>query len=388
MFIIDALGGLWFALILILSAAFVAALGTWWPDLYSSFLFKSLLAGFFVNILLAAVRRYPFKKRHVGFLLTHAGLLLIITALFIKATWGVQATLPLDRDKPAHIAYCPEELVLEIKDKKTCRYVKANAPFTLDGLEFYPGALIPHAKVQLQLWHDNSKVTVLGVGSIPFFENIRDVEPLKKGSWQILALDCDRPEGAPNSVIFTKKSIFVTDSQGQLCEHSYALDQAPLFAFDEGFAGYGTSLVLPGGEIFFGPLYLHIEASPDGERALFLQAGTQTIALHEAAPAQPLASYLIKLMPRPVVLPFAVTLKTTWLEGDLPHAIITIDKETIDLSAAQGGVFGDYQLFLSFFDKEQISLVVAHDPSGYKLLYVGIFFVGIGVLILLGVRRC
>lgn len=388
MFIIHLLGGLWFALVLIISAALVAALGTWWPSLYNSLLFKGLLAGFFVNILLAALRRYPFKRKHLGFLSTHLGLLLIIAALFIKSIWGVQATLPLDINKPTNIAYCPEELVLEIKDRKTSRYVDAKTPFTLDGIKFSPGPLIPHAKVQLQLWHDGTKVTVFGAGSIPFFEDIKDVEPLRKGSWQILAIDCDTPQSSPSSVIFTKKGIHITDSSGQLFKHPYSLDQAPLFAFDEGYAGYGTSLQLPDGETFFGPLHLDIEESSEGERALFLTAGTRTIALHESGPAMPLASYLIKLMPKPVVLPGTTTLVKTWLEGDVPHAAIIIEGNEMNISTAQAGEWGNYRLFLSFFDKEHISLVVAKDPLGYKLLYAGIFFVGLGVVVLLGIRRC
>lgn len=100
------LGGIRFTLVLIaLSALFVAA-GTFIESktgshetadelVYGSIPFKLLLSGFFINILLSTLLRWPFQKKHFPFILTHIGLLMVILGVFVKTTWGVQGTLQL-----------------------------------------------------------------------------------------------------------------------------------------------------------------------------------------------------------------------------------------------------------------------------------------------------
>lgn len=63
--------------------------------IYRNPVFQALLLGYFVNILLSALSRYPFKKRHIPFLMTHLGLLMIISGVFIKTQWGVQGHMQL-----------------------------------------------------------------------------------------------------------------------------------------------------------------------------------------------------------------------------------------------------------------------------------------------------
>jgi len=100
------LGGVYFAIFLVLSAALFVIVGTGlesWTDshafaakwTYSHPLFQGLLALFFLNIFLAALRRWPFKKRHIPFLMTHLGLLMIIGGTLTKNLFGVQGRLIL-----------------------------------------------------------------------------------------------------------------------------------------------------------------------------------------------------------------------------------------------------------------------------------------------------
>lgn len=60
---------------------------------YSHPLFLILLALIFVNILVSALQRWPFTVKHIPFLATHLGLLMIIGGLFIKNSLGVQGSL-------------------------------------------------------------------------------------------------------------------------------------------------------------------------------------------------------------------------------------------------------------------------------------------------------
>lgn len=62
---------------------------------YSNPVFRTLLWLFFVNILVSALRRWPFKWNHVPFLITHLGLLMILGGCFIKSYYGVQGTMVL-----------------------------------------------------------------------------------------------------------------------------------------------------------------------------------------------------------------------------------------------------------------------------------------------------
>lgn len=95
-----------FAIILIFFSAVLVIAGTFLESSHDSHriaedwiyhhpIFQILLLGYFVNILLSALSRYPFKKRHIPFLITHLGLLMIILGVFIKTTFGVQGHMQL-----------------------------------------------------------------------------------------------------------------------------------------------------------------------------------------------------------------------------------------------------------------------------------------------------
>ncbi|GAB4227424.1 MAG: hypothetical protein Tsb0021_04310 [Chlamydiales bacterium] len=63
--------------------------------LYQHPIFVLLLWMLFINILFASLRRWPFKIRHVPFLITHLGLLMILGGALTKAYFGIQGFLPL-----------------------------------------------------------------------------------------------------------------------------------------------------------------------------------------------------------------------------------------------------------------------------------------------------
>lgn len=57
--------------------------------------FDALLALFAVNIFCAAASRYPFKKHHIGFVTTHAGILLLLTGALLARTLGEEGQMQL-----------------------------------------------------------------------------------------------------------------------------------------------------------------------------------------------------------------------------------------------------------------------------------------------------
>lgn len=139
------LGGALFAVILLFATALFVAYGTWvesktgshqlaMESVYSSLPFRLLLGGFFLNILISALRRYPFRSRHVPFLITHLGLLLIISGLIVKSFFGLQGMVSVRAGSETGVAIIPEEieLVAEVKEgDKTSRY---RFPFRRDYL--------------------------------------------------------------------------------------------------------------------------------------------------------------------------------------------------------------------------------------------------------------
>lgn len=62
---------------------------------YSNPLFFLLLIAAFANILISALRRWPFRYKHIPFLITHLGLLMVLGGVMVKKAWGTQGSLLL-----------------------------------------------------------------------------------------------------------------------------------------------------------------------------------------------------------------------------------------------------------------------------------------------------
>lgn len=100
------LGSVHLAIPLIAVAALFVVAGTFIESLtdshryaayftYNNPLFVVLLWGFFVNILISALRRWPFKPKHIPFLITHLGLLLVLGGTLAKTSFGIQGTMSI-----------------------------------------------------------------------------------------------------------------------------------------------------------------------------------------------------------------------------------------------------------------------------------------------------
>jgi len=83
---------------------------TWW--------FRFLLVLLFTNIFCATISRYPFKKHHIGFIITHIGLLTLLTGSLMTNNWGIDGQLRIDEGTQGDMVALPE-LVFEIINKKT-----------------------------------------------------------------------------------------------------------------------------------------------------------------------------------------------------------------------------------------------------------------------------
>lgn len=122
------LGGIYFAIFLIASSAIFVVFGTLIESItdshkyaayftYQNPVFISLLWCFFINILISALRRWPFKKKHIPFLLTHWGLLMILAGALLKSSYGLQGTMSILEGGSSNELFLQDTYALRV-DKK------------------------------------------------------------------------------------------------------------------------------------------------------------------------------------------------------------------------------------------------------------------------------
>jgi hypothetical protein len=69
--------------------------------IYNSVLFDVWLVMLCINLTCAAAVRYPWKRHQHGFVITHAGIIILLTGGFIDRHWGIEGFIPLYRGEPA-----------------------------------------------------------------------------------------------------------------------------------------------------------------------------------------------------------------------------------------------------------------------------------------------
>ncbi len=146
------LGSIRFTIILLILSALFVIIGTFIEArteshlqasrlIYSNPAFVLLLAGFFVNILVSAIRRWPWKKHHLPFLLAHLGLLMVFGGAILKILTGIQGHLVILEGGGGHTLLLPHTYALLV-DGKT--YPLNKLPHGIELVE-----KIPHAEEQL-----------------------------------------------------------------------------------------------------------------------------------------------------------------------------------------------------------------------------------------------
>ncbi|MCO6435692.1 MAG: cytochrome c biogenesis protein ResB [Phycisphaerae bacterium] len=102
---LKVVGSLWFAAVLLVMLMLAMACATIFESangtpqakfaFYQAPWFQALLLLFAVNVTAAALVRFPYSRKHVGFLLTHAGLVITVLGAWITYQFAVDANLGL-----------------------------------------------------------------------------------------------------------------------------------------------------------------------------------------------------------------------------------------------------------------------------------------------------
>lgn len=208
------LGGVIFAVILItLVAAFVVA-GTFiesWTDshryaalfTYRHPVFIGMLWLFFVNIFLSTTRRWPFRMRHIPFLITHLGLLMILAGAIVKSSYGTQGSMGILEGSGKGEIFLEDSYVVHVED-----YQKQHShsfsikkdiwgrfnPDLSDSHSSFPNLNIllaeylPNTVEKYEYWIKGDKICIEGLPPFPVYEaNSNEEKPLPvsfQGSWQ------------------------------------------------------------------------------------------------------------------------------------------------------------------------------------------------------------
>lgn len=187
------LGSVYFALILISAVTLFVIAGTVIESLtqshryaalftYDNPVFAALLWGFFINILFSATRRWPFRWKHVPFLTTHLGLLMILAGVLAKHYFGLQGTLMLSEGAASQEVLLPHTFGIQVDKKEggepllyplqknfdgtfNDQITINNDPFSIRLAEFHP-----HCEAHLASWIKCSHAVINGLRPIPLHE--------------------------------------------------------------------------------------------------------------------------------------------------------------------------------------------------------------------------
>ncbi|MEC7840503.1 MAG: hypothetical protein VX777_10740 [Chlamydiota bacterium] len=122
------LGSFYFAIVLISLLAIMVTAGTFVESVtdshryaslftYSSPAFTLILCGVFINILVSALKRWPFQRKHVGFLTTHLGLLMVLSGVIIKNIYGVQGSMGIAEGTGSNQIFISDTYTIHIEAK-------------------------------------------------------------------------------------------------------------------------------------------------------------------------------------------------------------------------------------------------------------------------------
>lgn len=200
--LIRFLGGIYLALFLIGSTAVWVIAGTFIEAAtdshahasyysYGNPFFLALLGGYFVNILVSALRRWPFRRKHVGFLITHLGLLMLLSGTIIKVVFGTQGVLGLTEGASTSRIFIPGTEVLHVQ------YRDHAEELPIDSLALRGRS--EHCSETIEQWIKGDRAIISGLSPIP----VHDFDgrgPIKisyvDDDWQVVALRAHDPQSA------------------------------------------------------------------------------------------------------------------------------------------------------------------------------------------------
>lgn len=243
------LGSIHFAITLIaLTAVFVAA-GTFLEAHTESHLFSAsftyhnpvflaLIWGFFINILVSALRRWPFEIKYIPFLTTHLGLLMLLGGVIIKSYFGTQGSMSMIEGGSSSRIFLPNTYALHVekKDPKNPgKKIQMDYPFDklvkqkvkFDNVEIRLADYAPHSQERRQSWIKDNQLFISGLKQIPVinFQDYQELTTVTKARfhhenatpWNIIAISTNQVDEAAKQAYLQGLTVQISDTRtGQI----------------------------------------------------------------------------------------------------------------------------------------------------------------------------
>lgn len=156
-FVLNGLG-VSLAIATLIESSYDTATAQYW--VYQTTWFSALLALFGLNIAAAALVRWPWKRRHLPFLLAHSGILLVLAGAIVTRFLGVDGSLRITEGDESRLVTLDEpRLVLQSGD----RYVNQAVSWRPAGRSFHPVTLPFGLTLDRYLSHAESHVDFVEV---------------------------------------------------------------------------------------------------------------------------------------------------------------------------------------------------------------------------------
>ncbi len=164
MSIIKRLGSLNFALFLIAALVILLSVSTFTESVYGTPFAQNLIynAGWFdiflglvwINIFCATLTRFPFQKKHIGFVITHIGILALLIGAFLSRTLGIEGQMTIFEDESKNRILLHGHSLKVVDEDSKIREInlvpfKNGKPreikFNIPGLKIYVTRFLEHA---------------------------------------------------------------------------------------------------------------------------------------------------------------------------------------------------------------------------------------------------
>ncbi len=443
------LGGVRFAVILIaLTVAFVicgtllesktqshkyAALWT-----YNNPVFSILLWGYFINILFSALRRWPFKPKHIPFLVTHFGLLMILGGVLIKNYYGTQGSMVVAEGTGSNEILLTDKpgLLIENRSSRNSIELPKKRIAKINELSVRVARYAPHAHERYVGWIKGPHAFILGLN--PFIvqkdeENVQisgrvRFQGPESDVWDIKTIKSEQPfdkDRVSDKELWIisgsdgKTEICCKDDQGKVVSEVFNPAKLEKYiAYDRGFGGYTIPADIPMGnstiqletpltkEYVEVPLPKKLEdlkpvailEVSNGEMHEFITLGYDPHGNGMKWPALE-GKYLFRFQPYIEKIPYFVRLhngrQINYVDSNQPFSyesdisvVDTRDGRKIDTTLRMNHVhetWDGYRFYMSSISPadnsaiHRVQIVVNHDPAKYWLTYPGGMLVALGI---------
>lgn len=427
---IKFLGSLFFTIILLAITLLFVIIGTFLESSTRSHLFAAKLTFqnpffqllfwlYFINILFAAITRFPFKTKHIPFLLTHLGLLLLFLGIFLKNHYGVQGAMLLSEGTGSSTILLANTYSLEIESprKRTIVQLKPGVRSIQTGHDRLECSLlewVPHAEESYEGFIKGKWAHLVGLPPIPIDGMLETAE------YKIHALQTNEI----TDLSFPGYAALYLIQDSNLQEHLIAFNQTgekfattlkgeAYYIYNKGYGGYGIFVELP--ESFpklelIAPLTRSSkpgsipkkreEQTPRIRLALSEDSQSEIVTLtydkYREKFKWPVlgGKYLMCFQSHLKPLPYRVRLLSAKQQNypgtNKPYsyeAKVAIDEQETTLSMNHVYEKKGYRFYLANFSQSpsganRVQIVVNYDPAKYFLTYPGAITLAVGVLLL------